>query len=415
MIPLAKIRETPDLYRNGAADKGESAPIDEILSLDTQARSLRSQMEDLRAQQKRGSVVAKGEKPNVAAMKALKARIQELDGQVTLLDEDLHNLLLNVANPPHESVPRGKDEHDNVVARTWGEPKTFDFTPLAHYDLGETLQVFDFARAAKISGARFAILTHWGPRLQRALVAYMIQMATNHGYAELSVPFLVRSEAMVGTANLPKFGDDAFATTDGMWLVPTAEVPVTNYYREEILEEAHLPIAHVAHSACFRREAGSAGRDTRGFIRLHQFDKVELVRFVHPSRSLEELELLTSHAESILQGLGISYRVLSMCTGDMGFAQWKKYDIEAWAPGMERWLEVSSCSVFGDFQARRASIRFRPTGGGALDFVHTLNGSALALPRTLSALMETYQNKDGSITVPEVLRPYLGCDLLTAP
>jgi seryl-tRNA synthetase len=314
-----------------------------------------------------------------------------------------------VPNPPHESVPAGKDEADNVVVRTWGEPAHFDFEPRTHYEIGEALGIFDFERATKLSGSRFAILRGDGARLQRALITFFLDVATGeHGYSEIAPPYLVRRSAMVGAAQLPKFENDAYKTDDDLFLIPTAEVPVTNLYAEEILDGAALPIAHVAYTPCWRREAGAAGKDTRGYIRLHQFDKVEMVRFTTPERSLDELELLTGHAEALLQRLGIAYRVLLMCSGDMGFAQWKKYDVEAWAPGMQRWLEVSSCSVFGDFQARRAQIRYRTGDGDRPRFVHTLNGSGLAVPRTFDAVLETYQQADGTVVVPAALQPYMG-------
>jgi seryl-tRNA synthetase len=314
-----------------------------------------------------------------------------------------------VPNPPHESVPLGAGPEDNVVVRTWGTPAAFDFDPLPHYEIGERLGIFDFERAAKLSGSRFVVLRGDGARLQRALITFMLDLATReHGYSEVAPPYLVRREAMVGTAQLPKFEDDAYHADDGLFLIPTAEVPITNLYSDEILDAGQLPIAHVAHTPCWRREAGAAGKDTRGYIRLHQFDKVEMVRFTTPDASLAELELLTGHAETVLQQLGIHYRVLLMCTGDMGFAQWKKYDLEAWAPGMQRWLEVSSCSAYADFQARRASIRYRPAAAERPAFVHTLNGSGLALPRTLDVVLETYQQRDGSVLIPPVLRPYLG-------
>jgi seryl-tRNA synthetase len=306
-------------------------------------------------------------------------------------------------------VPVGTSDADNVTVRTWGEPPRFAFTPRPHHELGEALGIFDFERAAKISGARFAVLRGDGARLQRALITYMLDLATTrHGYSEVAPPYLVRRESMVGTGNLPKFEDDAFHTDGDMFLIPTAEVPVTNLYREEILDGELLPIRHVAYTPCWRREAGAAGKDTRGYVRLHQFDKVELVKFVEPEGSLDELEGLVADAEAVLQGLGIHYRVLLMCTGDMGFAQWKKYDLEAWCPGMERWLEVSSCSVFADFQARRADIRYRPEAQAKPRFVHTINGSALAVPRTFDAVLENNQQADGSVIIPEVLRGYMG-------
>src|SRR3984957_6532542 len=322
-----------------------------------------------------------------AALSVLKMQVQEGEARLTELDERVQTLLLEMPNVPHESVPDGGGPEDNVVARTWGEPPSFDFDALPHYELGERLGIFDFERAAKISGSRFAILRGDGARLQRALTSFMLDVAREHGYSEIAPPYLVRREAMVGTAQLPKFEDEAYHTDDGLFLIPTAEVPVTNLYAGEILEAARLPIAHVAFTPCWRREAGAAGKDTRGSIRLHQFEKVEMVRFTTPEASLDELELITSHAEDVLQQLGLHYRVLLMCTGDLGFAQGKKYDVEVWAPGLRQWLEVSSCSVFADFQARRANIRYRPSPQEKPRFVHTLNGSALGVPRTHDAVL----------------------------
>jgi seryl-tRNA synthetase len=418
VIPLQRIREDPDAIRSGAALKGEDAPIDEILALDERARALRVEVERLQAERNAASKQIKG-KPSGdqrEQMQQLRQRIQELEAQLDDLDAQIDNLLLYVPNPPHESVPVGKSDEDNLTVRTWGEPKQFAFTPKPHYDLGDTLGIFDFERAAKLSGARFAVLRGPGPRLQRALALWFLDQAAANGYEEVMPPYLVRREPMIGTANLPKFESEAFHADGDMFLIPTAEVPLTNLYREEILDGAMLPIKHVAWTPCFRSEAGAAGKDTRGYIRLHQFEKVEVVKFTTPETSLDELESLVGDAERLLQGLGLHYRVLSMCTGDMGFAQWKKYDLEAWCPGMDRYLEVSSCSVFGDFQARRAGIRYRPAPGEKPRYVHTLNGSALALPRVFDAVLETYQQEDGSIVVPEVLRPYMaGIERITAP
>ena len=411
MIPLQRIREDADAIREGARRKRETAPIDEILSLDGEARALRTHVESRRAEQKRASAAIRGAPTDQqrAALTAVKQAIQEGEVRLAELDARIADLLLYVPNPPHESVPDGTDPSGNVTVRTWGTPGSTGVTPRPHYVIGEALGLFDFERAAKLSGARFAVLRGAGARLQRALISLFLDIATNeHGYVEVAPPYLVRRESMVGTANLPKFEDDAYHTEDDLFLIPTAEVPVTNLYREEILDGADLPIAHVAYTPCWRREAGAAGKDTRGYIRMHQFDKVEMVRFTTPERSLDELELLTGHAEAVLQRLGLPYRVLLMCSGDMGFAQWKKYDLEVWAPGMDQWLEVSSCSAFGDFQARRAGIRFRPAPGDRPVFAHTLNGSGLAVPRTLAALLETYQQPDGSVSIPEALRPYLG-------
>ena len=411
MIALQRIREDPELFREGARLKGEPAPIDEILELDERARALRVEVEGARAEQNRESRAIRGRPTDEQRerLAALKAGIQEREAELGVLEVRIQELLLVVPNPPHPSVPVGTGDADNLTVRTWGEPVELPFRPRTHLELGERLGIFDFERAAKLSGARFAVLRGEGVRLQRALVTYMLDLATTrHGYAEVARPYLVRREVMVGTGNLPQFGDDAFHADGDLFLIPTAEVPVTNLYREEILDGERLPIRHVAFTPCWRREAGAAGKDTRGYIRLHQFDKVELVKFVTPESSLDELEGLVADADAVLQGLGLHYRVLLMCTGDMGFAQWKKYDLEAWCPGMERWLEVSSCSVFADFQARRADIRYRPAPQERPRFLHTLNGSALAVPRTFDAVLETYQEEDGSVRDPEVLRPYMG-------
>jgi seryl-tRNA synthetase len=418
MLPIQRIRDDPEAVRDGARRKGESAPIDELLAVDAEARALRAEVEQARAEQRSASASMRGAPTDQAraALTALKERIQEGEARLAALDQRVEALLLEVPNPPHESVPDGGGPQDNVVARTWGAVPTFSFEPRPHYDIGERLGVFDFERAVKISGSRFAVLRGDGARLQRALTSFMLDIAREHGYTEVAPPFLVRREAMIGTAQLPKFEDEAYHADDGLFLIPTAEVPVTNLYAGEILEAAQLPIAHVALTPCWRREAGAAGKDTRGYIRLHQFEKVEMVRFTAPESSLDELELITSHAEHVLQRLGLHYRVLLMCTGDLGFAQWKKYDVEVWAPGMQRWLEVSSCSVFADFQARRANIRYRPAPGHKPRHVHTLNGSALGVPRTFDALLETYQQEDGTVLIPEPLRGYLGgLDHLTAP
>jgi seryl-tRNA synthetase len=418
VIPLQRIREDPEAIRRGAKLKGEEAPVDEILDLDSRARMLRTELEHLQAERNAASKQIRGKPSDEQReqLQQLRQRIQDLEAQLSALDAQIENLLLYVPNPPHESVPVGETEADNVVLRTWGEPAQFDFEPRPHYDIGEELGIFDFERAVKLSGARFGLLRGVGPRLQRALALFFLDRAAERGYAEVSPPYLVRREAMVGAAQLPKFEEDAYHSDDDTFLIPTAEVPLTNLYREEILDAAQLPIKHVAWTPCFRREAGAAGKDTRGYVRLHQFDKVELVKFTTPETSLDELESLVADAERLLHELGIHHRVLSMCTGDMGFAQWKKYDVEAWAPGMGRFLEVSSCSVFGDFQARRASIRYRPAPGEKPRYVHTLNGSALALPRVLDAVLETYQQADGSVVVPEVLRPYMaGTERITAP
>ncbi|MGA7988826.1 MAG: serine--tRNA ligase [Candidatus Dormiibacterota bacterium] len=417
MLPLQRIRDDPDAIRDGARRKGESAPIDELLAIDTEARALRTVVEQARAEQRAASAGVRGAPSDEqrAALALLKTQIQDGETRLADLDQRVEALLLEMPNMPHESVPDGEGPEDNLVARTWGTPPVFDFEPLPHYELGERLGVFDFERAAKISGSRFAILRGDGARLQRALTSFMLDIAREQGYAEIAPPYLVRREAMLGTAQLPKFEDEAYHADDGLFLIPTAEVPVTNLYAGEILEASQLPIAHVAFTPCWRREAGAAGKDTRGYIRLHQFEKVEMVRFTTPETSLDELELITSHAERVLQELGLHYRVLSMCTGDLGFAQWKKYDLEVWAPGLRQWLEVSSCSVFADFQARRANIRYRPSPQEKPRFVHTLNGSALGVPRTYDAVLEANQQRDGSVIIPPPLRRYLdGMERLVA-
>jgi seryl-tRNA synthetase len=411
MLALNFIRENPDLVRQGALRKGEPAPIDEILELDQEHRQLLGEEEAARGEMNaRSANLAPGQLESVRAeLGQLKGRIQKLQEDRRALQDQLSELLLLVPNPPHESVPEGSSDEDNVVVRTWGEPPKFAFLPKPHYELGEALGIFDFERAVKISGSRFALLRGAGAQLERGLAQLMLDMATrDHGYTEVSPPYLVNRDCMVGTGNLPKFEDDAFHVVEGdRFLIPTAEVPVTNLYRDEILPADQLPIRLVAWTPCWRSEAGAPGKDTRGYIRLHQFSKVELVKFVRPETSLDELDGLVADAESVLQALGLHYRVRLMCAGDMGFAQWKKYDIDAWAPGMNRFLEVSSCSAFGDFQARRARIRFR-SGQGRPEFLHTLNGSALALPRTLDCLLETYQTERGTVAIPEVLSPYLG-------
>jgi len=410
MLALSFIRENPDLVRQGALRKGEPAPVDEILELDLQHRQLLGEEEAARAEMNsRSAKSSKGEVDTIRAeLGQLKGRIQKLQEDRRMLQERLNGLLLLVPNLPHKSVPDGTSDEDNVVVRTWGEPPRFDFPPKSHFELGEALGIFDFERAVKIAGSRFALLRGEGARLERGLAQLMLDMATrDHGYTEIAPPYLVNRDCMVGTGNLPKFEEDAFHVVEGdRFLIPTAEVPMTNLYRDEILPADELPIRLVAWTPCWRSEAGAPGKDTRGYIRLHQFSKVELVKFVQPETSMEELEGLVADAESVLQALGLYYRVRLMCAGDMGFAQWKKYDIDAWAPGMNRFLEVSSCSVFGDFQARRASIRFR-SGQGKPEFLHTLNGSALALPRTFDCLLETYQTERGTVVIPEALSPYL--------
>jgi seryl-tRNA synthetase len=412
VLSLDYIRKHADQVRRAADLKGEDAPVDEILALDARWRDATGRAESLRAEQNALSkdFGRRSDQSLLPLMRELSAKVKAEMAQADGLRNQLDELLLRVPNVFHESVPVGETADDNVTIREWGEQPSFDFQPRPHYEIGEALGIMDFERASRVSGSRFAFLKGAGARLERALVQFMLDLHTGeHGYTEVYAPFLVNSAAMTGTAQLPKFGDDAFRIEGrDLWLIPTAEVPVTNLHREEMLDGSQLPLSYVGYSPCFRSEAGAAGQDTRGYVRMHQFSKVELVKLVHPDRSLQALEELTGHAEEVLRRLGLHYRVLAMCTGDMGFSQYKKYDLEAWAPGMGRYLEVSSCSVFNDFQARRANLRFRPAPGQPPQFVHTLNGSGLALPRTIDAVIETYQQADGSITVPDPLRPYMG-------
>jgi seryl-tRNA synthetase len=416
MIDIRLIREQPDLVRDALRKLNTDAPIDQIIQLDERRRRLLTEVEELKATRNAGSKEIgklKGgpeREQRIAEMRALGDRIQELDEQVSAIDQQLNGLLLEVPNLPDDDVPVGPDESANVITRHWGEPRAFEFAALPHWDIAERLGIIDFGRGVKVSGSRFYFLRGDLARLQRALAAWMIDVHTReHGYIEVYPPVLVRRESMTGTGNLPKFGDALYRDDESdLWLIPTAEVSVTNYHRDEILEPGSLPIRLVAQSACFRREQFSAGRDVRGIKRVHQFEKVEMVKFVEPERSDEELTQLLGCAEVILQRLDLPYRVVQMCTGDLSFVAAKKFDLEVWAPGSQDWLEVSSCSNFRDFQARRASIRYRPGDSQRPQFVHTLNGSGLALPRTLIAIIENYQQPDGTIAVPEVLQAYLG-------
>ena len=412
MLPIELIRKDPDRVRHAAQLKGEEAPIDEILQLDKVYREHLHKAETTKEEQnKLSKEFAK------TRDEALKEKLREMAdaakdemAKAEAVKRQRDDLLLRVPNLFHESVPIGKTEANNVVVREWGTKPDLGFAPRTHYDLGETLGIMDFEHAARVTGSRFAFLLGDGARLERALVQFMLDVHTReHGYTEVWPPMLVNSASMVGTANLPKFADMAFKVEEkDLWLIPTAEVPVTNFHREEILDGDRLPLKYVAYAPSWRTEAGAAGKDTRGFIRMHQFSKVELVKVTTAETSMQEFEALVADAEDILQRLGLQYQVLSMCTGDMGFAQYKKYDLEAWCPGLDRYLEVSSCSVFNDFQAMRANIRYRATKGAPPKFAHTINGSGLALPRTIDAIMETYQRADGMITVPEVLKPYMG-------
>jgi seryl-tRNA synthetase len=425
MLDLKFVRENPDIVRQAMDLKGEAADLDGLLALDKKRRDQLKEVEDLKQTRNRVSKEIGQAGADSAAsqqkkeeMREVSAQIKELDDQLRLVDAEMELLLLSLPNIPDAVVPHGKDESDNVEVRSWGEKPQFNFEPLAHWDIGANLDIIDFPRAGKITGSRFALYYGAGARLERALISFMLDLHTlKHGYREVFPPFLVNAASMTGTGQLPKFAEDAFRVegTD-LYLVPTAEVPVTNLHREEILEADQLPLYYVAYSACFRAEAGAHGRDTRGLIRQHQFNKVELVKFVLPEESFEELEKLTRDAEQVLKLLELPYRVMLMCSGDLGFAPAKKYDLEVWLPAYNTYREISSCSNFTDFQARRAGIRYRPDPGKKTQFVHTLNGSGLAVGRTVAAILENYQQEDGSVVIPEALRVYFGGqEKITAP
>jgi seryl-tRNA synthetase len=406
MLDLKFIRDNIDQVRQAIANRQDSAPLDEILELDAERRQKILELENLRHARKE---TARERKP-IDKGRDLRARIRELEEEVRDLDSQLEELLMQVPNIPQPTVPVGKGEEDDVVVRSWGEPRSFDFEPKPHWKLGESLGIIDFERGVKLSGTRFYVLKGIGARLQRALITFMLDLhTTKHGYHEIYPPFMVKRECMAGSGNLPKFADNLYHDEeDDLWFVPTAEVPLTGLHGNEIIPPGTLPLYYVAYTACFRREKMSAGKDTRGIKRGHQFDKVELYKFTEPATSNQELEKLVNNAEEVCQKLAVPYRVKELCTAELGFASTKSYDIEMWAPGCEEWLEVSSCSNCGNFQARRANIRYRPSPEEKPQFVHTLNGSGLALPRVLIAVMENYQQADGSINIPEVLQSYVG-------
>ena len=415
MLDIKLLRQDPEAIIAALAKRGGSFAIEQILEEDVKRRALVHEMEQLRAEQNIASEAigtAKKAKQDaseaIAAMKTIKDQIAVLEEQVRAVDASLADLLLGIPNLPDESVPVGKDEASNREERKWGEIPTFDFEPKDHVALGESLGILDFECAAKLTGARFCLSRGAGARMERALINFMIDTHTEkHGYTEILPPFMVNSQSMQGTGQLPKFAADGFRITDtDYWLIPTAEVPVTNIHRDEILSDADLPIYYAAHTPCFRSEAGAYGKDTRGMIRQHQFNKVEMVKFTRPEDSWDELEKLTNNAEAILQALGLPYRVMTLCSGDLGFSAAKTYDLEVWLPGQSAYREISSCSNFTDYQARRANIRFKRDKKP--EFVHTINGSGLAVGRTLVAVLENYQQADGSVIVPEVLRGYMG-------
>jgi seryl-tRNA synthetase len=420
MYDLRTLRDNMDTIREQLGSRGSDVPWDTLRKLVDERRALTGQVEQLRHELKKGSDnvarLKRDKQPADSAMAAMKAvgeRIKNLEAGLREVEDALSDLNLRIPNLPHASVPVGRDASGNVEVRSGGTAPRLTTPPKPHWDIGEALGILDFDRAAKITGARFAVLSGAGARLERALINYMLDLhTTQHGYREVLPPFMVNRPTMTGTGQLPKFEEDLFRLRDeDYFLIPTAEVPVTNLHRDEILDEDVLPLRYTAYTPCFRREAGSYGKDTRGLIRLHQFNKVELVTFSEPDQSYDELERLTGHAEAVLQGLGLHYRVVTLCTGDMGFAAAKTYDIEVWLPSQNQYREISSCSNFEGFQARRANIRFKAAAGkkeARTEYIHTLNGSGLAVGRTLVAILENYQQPDGSVLIPEVLRPYMG-------
>ena len=422
MLSINLIRENPEVVREALDRRGEdNAPLDRIIELDEKRRVILTSSEALRARRNQVSkeLSKMKEKPPkvIAEMRQVGSEIKTLETDLKEMDEELDRLLLHIPNIPLQDVPSGADENGNVLIKTVGTAPTFDFQPRPHWEIGENLGILDFERGVKMSGSRFYVLKGRGARLQRALISWMLDFhQSQHGYTEIYPPFVVKREALVGSAQLPKFADNVYHDEqDDLWLVPTAEVPLTNLHRDEILDASDLPLNYVAYTPCFRREKMSAGRDTRGIKRGHQFDKVEMYKYVAPEDSDEALQSMLSDAEGVAEALGLSHRVLELCTGDLGFHSAKSYDVEVWAPGCEEWLEVSSCSNCLDFQARRANIRYRPSEGAKPRYVHTLNGSGLGLPRVLIAVLETYQQADGSVRIPEVLQPYTGFDVIEAP
>jgi len=416
MLDIKFIRQHTDFVRQKLTERGQVLNLDDFIRLEEERRNILQEVETLRSE--RNSVSKQvGEKKKhkedatalIERMGEVSSRIKDLDEGLAKTEEELHQIVMTIPNIPHESVVFGRSSEDNPVIRTWGEKKSFSFQPKPHWEIGEDLNILDFARGAKITGARFTLYRGAGALLERAVLNFMLDLHTReHGYTEVLPPFLVNRDSMTGTGQLPKFEEDLFRIDKvDYFLIPTAEVPVTNIHRDEVLNEKDLPIYYVAYTPCFRAEAGSYGKDTRGLIRQHQFNKVELVKFSTPEGSYDELEKLTINAEEILKRLNIPFRTVSLCSADLGFSSAKTYDLEAWLPGQETYREISSCSNFEDFQSRRASIRFRREEGGKVEFVHTLNGSGLAVGRTVVAILENYQEEDGSVTVPEVLRPYM--------
>jgi seryl-tRNA synthetase len=418
MLDIDLIRRNPDLVQQALRNRGDDSSMETILELDTRHRRHIHEGDELRARRNQASQeIGKGGESSPERRQELRLlgeRVKELEEEARKLQQALAKLLLVLPNIPRDDVPVGHDETGNAVVRSWGEPAAFDFEPKAHWDLNDGLGIIDFQRGVKLSGSRFYVLKGAGAALQRALITWMLDLHTReHSYTEIYPPVLVRQEVMQGSGNLPKFRDNLyFDHEDDLWLLPSAEVALTGLHRDEILEPGTLPLHYAAYTPCFRREKAAAGRDTRGIKRVHQFDKVELYKFVEPEWSDDELDSLMANAEEVLRLLGLPYRVVQLCTGDLGFQSAKTYDLEAWAPGCQEWLEVSSCSNCTDFQARRSNIRFRREARGRPEFVHTINGSGLAIPRVMIAILETYQQPDGTVTVPEVLRPHLGMDVI---
>jgi seryl-tRNA synthetase len=415
MLDIKFIRENLDLVKESLRNRNSKLNIDEVIEFDNSRRKILGELEDLRAQKNKANEEIsrllkekQDPKEKIASMKSIAERSDTLSDELRTAEEILNSALLNIPNVAHSSVPVGAPDQAQVI-RTWGEPKKPEFKPLTHIEIAERLDIIDFPRATKISGSNFILFKGFGARLERALINFMLDLHTKkHGYSEISPPYLVNRKTMTGTGQLPKMEDDMYKIQgEDMFLIPTAEVPVTNIYSDEVLEENKLPIYLTAYTACFRKEAGSYGKDTRGMMRVHQFDKVEMVKFVKPESSYDELESLVVNAEEVLQALGLTYRVIALTTQDISFAASKCYDLEAYAPGIDKWLEVSSCSNFESFQARRANIKYRRQDNKKTDFVHTLNGSGVALARTVIAILENYQQKDGSVIIPECLRSYL--------
>lgn len=420
MLDIKLLRTEPEKIKTALKNRNNDLDITPAIELDAKRREILAKVEQMKATQneiskKIPAMKKAGEDTSkiFAEMKELSNEIKELDSKVSEIDDDLRGFMLRIPNIPSDKSPIGTDDSQNKEVRRWSEPRNFDFEAKAHWDIGTDLDILDFDRGAKISGTRFTVYKGLGARLERSVIQYFLNTHTENGYTEIFPPYMVNRASMTGTGQLPKFEEDAFkVANNGYFMIPTAEVPVTNLHRDEILDGTKLPIKYCAYSACFRAEAGSAGRDTRGLIRQHQFNKVELVKFVNPENSYDELESLTNDAEKLLQGLNIPYRVVCLSTGDLGFSSACTYDIEVWMPSYGRYVEISSCSNFEDYQARRANIRFKNSAGEKAQLVHTLNGSGLAVGRTVAAILENYQNADGSVTVPEALRQYMSTDII---